>query len=166
MIEIFKDIPNYEGLYQVSNLGRVKSIERLSFIGRKLKEKMLKTPNNSLGYSSVVLCKKGLKISKYVHQLVAIAFLNHTPNKYKLVVNHINFIRNDNRVENLEIVTQRQNSNRKHCNSSSKYIGVSWCNTHKKWRAKILINKKSSFLGYYHNEIDAKNAYQDKLKEI
>ena len=166
MIEIFKDIPNYEGYYQVSNLGRVKSMKRLSLIGRKLKEKILKTPSNSNGYSTVVLCREDFRENKTVHQLVAMSFLNHKPKKHKLVVNHINFIRNDNRVENLEIVTQRENSNRKHCKSTSKYVGVSWCKTYEKWLAKIIINRKRTCLGYHHNEIDAHNAYQDKLKQL
>ena len=159
-MEIWKDVKGYEGFYQVSSLGRVKSLVR---IGRK-KEKILiggKTPN---GYLIASLCKNGKTTYKAKHQLVAIAFLNHVPNKTKLSVNHINFIRTDNRLENLEVVTIRENANKKHLKSTSKYIGVNWKKSHKKWVATIHLNKKQKYLGLFKNEIEAHTAYQEALK--
>ena len=84
----------------------------------------------------------------------------------ELVINHINFDKKDNKVSNLEIVTNRENSNRKHLKSTSKYTGVSFEKDRNKWVAQIKINGKRVLLGRFSNEIDASNAYQSKLKEI
>lgn len=159
MIEEWKDIIGYEGLYQISNFGNVKSV-------RFDKEKLLLPQTNSKGYYFVVLCDKTKRKQMQIHQLVAIAFLNHIPCKMELVINHINFDKKDNKVSNLEIVTNRENSNRKHLKSTSKYTGVSFEKDRNKWVAQIKINGKRVLLGRFSNEIDASNAYQSKLKEI
>ena len=165
--EIWKDIPNYEGYYQVSNLGNVKSLARFNNLGKRVKERVLKNlVNTTNGYLVVNLSKIGLVKTKQIHQLVAEAFLNHKPNGHKLVVNHKNFNREDNRVENLEIITNRENTNKKHKKSKSKYIGVTWHKRANKWTAQILYKRKNIHLGCFNNEIDAHNAYQNKLKEI
>lgn len=159
MIEEWKDILGYEGLYQVSNFGNVKSV-------RFNKEKLLLPQTNSKGYHFVALCDKTKRKQMQIHQLVAIAFLNHIPCKMELVINHINFDKKDNKVSNLEIVTNRENSNRKHLKSTSKYTGVSFEKDRNKWVAQIKINGNRVLLGRFPNEIDASNAYQSKLKEI
>lgn len=159
MIEEWKDIIGYEGLYQISNFGNVKSV-------RFDKEKLLLPQTNSKGYYFVVLCDKTKRKQMQIHQLVAIAFLNHIPCKMELVINHINFDKKDNNVSNLEIVTNRENSNRKHLKSTSKYTGVSFEKDRNKWISQIKINGKRVLLGRFSNEIDANDAYQSKLKEI
>lgn len=159
MIEEWKDILGYEGLYKVSNLGNIKSL-------KFQKEKVLKLQTNTKGYFIVNLYKNKKMKSHQIHQLVAIAFLNHVPCKMELVINHINFDKKDNKVSNLEIVTNRENSNRKHLKSTSKYTGVSFEKDRNKWLAQIKINGKRVLLGRFSNEIDASNAYQSKLKEI
>ena len=165
--EIWKDIPNYEGYYQVSNLGNVKSLARFNNLGKRVKERVLKNlVNTTKGYLVVRLSKIGLVKTKQIHQLVAESFLNHKPNGHKLVVNHINFDKKDNRLENLEIITNRENTNKKHKKSKSKYIGVTWHKRANKWTAQILYKRKNIHLGCFNNEIDAHNAYQNKLKEI
>ena len=164
--EIWKDVKGYKGLYQASDLGNIKSLSRYvnHRCGKKIiKERILKPIVNHYGYLFVNLFKKGIKKTITVHQLVAIAFLNHTPNGHKLVCNHINFNKQDNRVENLEIVTNRENTNKKHLKSTSKYTGVSWDKPLKKWAAYIHINIKKVHLGYYTNEYDAHLAYQNAL---
>jgi len=167
-VEEFRDIPNYEKSYQVSDLGRVKSLSRLvnnsccSFLS---KEKVLKQEIND-GYFRVDLCLNGNVKKIKVHQLVAIAFLKHIPCGFKLVINHKNFIKTDNRKLNLEIVTSRENSNLKHIKSTSKYTGVCWNIKSNKWHAQIIINKKRIHLGYFINEMDAHNAYQNALKNL
>ena len=169
-IEIWKPIEGFE-IYQVSNFGRVKSLER-SVIGkfnsvRFLKENILKLNLDKLGYSMVFLYDKNNKRNTIkVHQLVAIVFLNHKKSGHKLVVNHKDFNRQNNHIDNLEIVTQRENCNKKHIKSSSKYVGVCWHYKTNKWMARIQINGKSKYLGLFEKEIDASNAYQNKLKEI
>ncbi len=166
--EIFKDIPDYKGLYQVSNLGNVKSLERrVRCINgfRTLKGRALIHTIGSKGYYRVGLSKNSKCKTRRVHQLVAESFLNHKPVGYKLVVNHIDFDKLNNKVENLEIVTQRENSNQKHLKSSSKYIGVSWKKRENKWRAQININNKRKHLGYFDNELEAADAYKIALDE-
>ena len=162
-MEEFRDVIGYEGIYQISNMGRVKSLARESFTGRRLNEKILKPYLENAGYFKVVLTKDGKKKTRTIHQLVAEAFLDHTPCGYKLIVNHKNFIRHDNRAENLEIDTQRNNTNKKHIKSSSEYVGVTWSKQGRKWRANIRIKNKIKHLGLFTNEQDAGNAYEAAL---
>jgi hypothetical protein len=155
MQEIWKEIKNYPN-YKVSNLGRVK---RITGNGGILK------PQITGGYYHVSLCADRKISTKRVHQIVAIAFLDHTPSGHVLVVDHIDFDTLNNNVNNLRIITQRENTNRKHLNSSSKYVGVHWNKKVKKWRARITISGRLVHLGYFLNEIDASNAYDKALKE-
>jgi len=161
-IEIWNDIPNYEGLYQVSNFGNIKSLSNK----RNKKEKLLKPGISSVGYFLVGLSKK-CKIKSYkVHQLVAMTFLNHTPCGYKLVINHKDFNKLNNNIDNLEIVTQRENTNKKHFKSSSVYTGVSWNKKSKKWMAQISIKGKIKYLGCFCNELEAYECYNRSLKSL
>ena len=159
MKEVFKDVPGYEGLYQVSNLGNVKSL-------RFRKEIILKTRKSKHGYLSVILYKYVKPKTIKVHQLVAMAFLNHTPCGFKKVVNHINFDKTDNILENLEVITHRKNTNLKHFKNSSKYVGVHWAKDANKWKCLIHVNGKQKYLGYFTDELEASNAYQKELKQI
>jgi len=169
-IEIWKDIPGYEGIYQVSDLGRVKSVDREVMMKGKypyIKNGKIRKQFRYAGYFSLKL-HNGSKFEAFkVHRLVAMAFLNHVSDgTHKLVVNHIDFNKSNNRADNLEIITQRENANKIHIKSSSQYTGVHWHKIYKKWRASIYLNGKSKFLGLFENEIDASNAYQKSLKEI
>lgn len=160
IMEIYKDIKGYEGMYQVSNLGNVKSLKRK---GRK-NERLLKPTINSHGYLTVCLCKDKTQRVVKIHQLVCVAFLNHVPNGYKgLIVDHRNNDKLDNRLGNLQLVTARHNSS-KDRKGTSKYTGVSWRKDRNKWRAYITINYKIIHLGNFDNEIDAHNEYQKALK--
>jgi hypothetical protein len=96
--EIWKDVPEYEGLYQVSNLGRVKSLK----FGR---ERILKPQEGKQGYMHVFLYKEGDVKFYRVHRLMMLAFVGES----NLQVNHINGIKTDNRLENLEYCTGSQN---------------------------------------------------------
>jgi hypothetical protein len=158
-MEIWKDIPGYEN-YQVSNLGRIKSF----WSGKEI---ILKN-NLSRGYYIVGLYKNTKKINLKVHQLVAICFLDHIPNGHKNVIDHINGIQTDNRLENLRIITHRENisSGYSKKKTSSKYTGVSWYPGDKNWVANISINRKKINLGYFNIEEEASEAYQKALKEI
>ena len=103
--EIWKDIEGYEGLYQVSNLGRVKSLN----YKRTGKEKILKAYNNSHGYLQVNLCKDGNREQPLVHVLVATAFLDNPDNLPE--VNHKDENSKNNMVENLEYCSSSYNTN-------------------------------------------------------
>jgi hypothetical protein len=168
--EIWRDVPNYEGVYQVSNLGRVKSLPRNWNCGlntiRNHNGKLLKHGLNSDGYANVVLCKDKNRKTFKLHQLVAITFLNHIPNGNNMVVDHINDVRNDNRLENLQILTHRENSYKTQGKYSSQYKGVSFVKASKKWRVQIVINNKTKTVGRFSSELEAHIAYQNKLKEI
>ena len=162
MEEIWKDIDGYEGYYQVSNLGRVKSLN----YRRKRVEEQIKTLLNNHGYLCVNLYKDKIVNKRQVHQLVAEAFLNHKSCGHNLVVNHKDFNRQNNQVDNLEITTNRENTNREHIKSTSEYVGVCWSKVHKKWLSRLRINDKRKHLGFFADELEASDAYQNALKTI
>lgn len=107
MKEIWKDIKGYEGLYQVSNLGNVKRIRFINIHSNYPKEKMKSKKLRKDGYYEIALYKNGKGKSIQIHRLVAKAFIKEIDGKE--YVNHINGIKTDNRVENLEWVTASEN---------------------------------------------------------
>ena len=111
--EVWKDIEGYEGLYQVSNKGRVKSLERMcetskdkSKAQRNVKSKIMVQTLSKKNYPRVGLSKEGKYMVIVVHRLVAKAFVENPMNKK--TVDHINTVRTDNRVENLRWLTQEE----------------------------------------------------------
>lgn len=108
MEEIWKDIKEFEGYYQVSNLGRVRSVDRIVYDTvrnryRLLKGKVLIQRDNGHGYLGVMFCKEHIIYNKYVHRLVAEAFLPNPDNLPS--VNHKDENKANNRVDNLEWCT-------------------------------------------------------------
>ena len=108
--EEFKDIVGYEGLYQISNLGNVKSLPKL--IKRTLsnnyisKEKIMIPQKSLKGYLTIQLSKNGFKKRFYIHRLVANAFIGKIEG---LTIDHFNNNKSDNKVSNLSIMTQNEN---------------------------------------------------------
>lgn len=109
-MEIWKNIIGFEGLYEISNLGKIKSIKRKcpSKNGlRTVPEKIMKTKLDKDGYEVINLAKNGGKIYISIHRLLGIAFI---PNPLNLPqINHIDGIKTNNKLENLEWVTEKEN---------------------------------------------------------
>ena len=106
--EQWKTIDGYED-YEVSNYGRVKSLERIDNLGRTIKEKILKQSTNNNGYQQVCLCKNGKRKMFQVHRLVANAFIPN-PNNYA-EINHKDECKTNNHVSNLEWCNRKYNCN-------------------------------------------------------
>ena len=162
MQEIWKDIPQYEGLYKCSNLGRILSIGN----NKTKKDKILKFGVNN--YQFVNLSKNKIVSRYYVHELVAITFLNYIKNGRSIVINHIDGNKINNILENLEIVSNRYNVSDGYLrkNKTSKYTGVSWDKNKNKWVVSAWNSefKKKIFLGYFKCELKAAYVYNMYIK--
>ena len=172
MKEEFRDVLGYEGIYQVSNLGNVKSLARVIDRGdsyRTLQEKILKP--GLIGvvgnrYYAVILYINGYMKSHHIHQLVAQAFIDQNYISNGLVVNHRDGNPLNNNLENLEIVTYRINTSTEKCKNrivTSTLTGVSWNKSYSKWQSHIRIERKTFYLGYFTDEIEAGEIYQRAL---
>lgn len=110
-MEIFKSISGYEGIYEVSNLGTVRSIDRLIVSRRGSKEiregRTLKVELHSRGYLRVMLSRFDVHKKVYIHRLVAETFIDNPLRKPQ--INHRNLNKKDNRVSNLEWCTLNEN---------------------------------------------------------
>jgi hypothetical protein len=142
---------NYNENYLVSDLGRVRSL---------FTNKILTQSKANGGYLKVNLSRKTIS----VHKLVAIVWLDHVPNGYIEVVDHINGNPADNKASNLRLITNRENTSK--IRGKSRFVGVHWSKAKSKWQSRILIDGKRHHLGYFDNEIDAGEAYKQKLKSI
>lgn len=108
MEEEWRDIEGYEGLYQVSNLGRIKALERTVIVP----ERIMTASTTKNGYSQVRLTKDKEAISILIHRIVAKAFIPNPDNKPE--VNHKAGIKTDNRVSELEWNTKSENQTHSH----------------------------------------------------
>jgi hypothetical protein len=170
--EIWKVLVNDNNDYSVSNLGRVKSLsrEKEQRNGKiiLIKGRILKQSINRFGYLQLAFIKSGKLKSFRVNRLVSYYFIE---NKYNLKqVNHIDGIKTNNKLENLEWVSNMENSCHRFLNTkkASKFIGVSFCKELNKWRAKIYFNGKQIHLGVFKSEIEAhlKRVEFEKLNNI
>lgn len=177
--EEWRDVKGFEGIYQVSNKSRVKSVDRFVICEgdntrleyqKFFKGKILKQIIGPTGYK-VVHLRRG-KVSKMVkvHRLVAIAFIEN-PNNYP-DVNHINSIKTDNTSSNLEWCTPSQNSRHSYNvdknfrNYTGKPRGINFHPRTKTWMAKMMFNTEMIFLGYHKEKSSAYKAYYEKFKEL
>lgn len=113
--EQWRDIPGYEGYYEVSSIGRVRSASRFRGDGRRKPGKIIKTPL-SMGYPCFNLCRDGEQIQVRVHRMVALAFLGPAPDDSE-TVNHKDFDRLNNRSENLEWLSHADNIRHAHASA-------------------------------------------------
>lgn len=166
-VEQWKDIPDYEGLYQASDLGRIKAMpkEKNHSSGKGTflsKEKILKQSKGNV-YFMVALYLND-KMKQYLtHQLVAITFLNHKPNRVLVNVDHINNVKHDNRLVNLQLITPRENKIKDSVNKTG-FTGVN--EREGRFQATIQFNGKIVNLGFYESSELASEKYQEALSLI
>ena len=153
--EIWREVKGYEGLYEVSNLGRIKSFHK------REEGVILKPDKNPNGYLYIGLCKGSVKKSIKVHQLVAIAFLNHTPNGCKIVVDHIDNDPLNNRLDNLQIITQRENLSK---DKTTEFTGVQ--KRGEKFKSVIKSKGKIYTLGTFTTAEEASLYYRNAVIAI
>jgi len=158
----WKQIIGYNGIYRISSFGEVKSI-------RNGNEKILKA-GITRGYYIVGLSKNGKRTTNYIHSLMSVTFLGYDKSNKKLVPDHKDGVKLNNKISNIKIVTRRENVSvyfrRDRNKLSSKLAGVSWNKRDKKWYSQIYINGKRKYLGIFNTEIEASNAYQKELISI
>jgi hypothetical protein len=160
-METWKDIIGFEGVYQVSDLGNVKSLKRYVSNGHALieiKEKLLTKKLTKNGYLAVTFRHYEHFSTPLIHRLVAAAF-HENPEK-KPQVNHKNGIKIDNRKQNLEWITSMENCcHREKLNKkTSSFTDVHWDKKDRKWKAYIRFKSKLNYLGSFDNELSAYNA--------
>ncbi len=162
--EQWKDVVDYEGLYHISDLGRVKSFNGVN-VSKPL---ILSQRKASSGYLRVNFSKKGVHSTKLIHVLVCISFLGHKPCGYNLVINHKDNVKENNALLNLEIVTQRENVDHgfTFITQSSKFRGVSSHKKSGKFQARIYTKPKERYLGLFNTEEEASEAYKEALKKF
>lgn len=155
--EIWRDITGYDGIYQVSNLGNVRSIEHIDCRKRnRIAGRVLKPGKKQNGYLQVVLKDEtGKSKNYYVHRLVMKAFVGECPAEYE--VNHIDENKSNNTLENLEYVTHRCNINHgtgKFRSAAKKGKPVEQYSTDDEWLAEYASTSEAERItGVWHNNI-------------
>lgn len=165
-IEQWKDILDYEGLYQASDLGRIKSLE-------KSRKKSANNPNSFVRVRIIKasLSQKYLNTGLYkdkhksflVHHLIALVFMGFKANVGNIVIDHKNNVSTDNRLVNLQLISRRHNNN-KDAKNKTGAIGV-YANKGF-YHARISFNGKNYNLGSFKNLLDAKNKYLEAYNLI
>lgn len=172
--EIWLPIVGYEDRYQVSNTGKVKAIARMEFMPwqkthRKINERTMRIYQKDNKYLFVTLSDGGGRKTqrpRYIHRLVAQSFIGNIPKGY--VVNHLDGNVLNNCVENLEIVSQRDNclhglNKRK---KSSKYPGVHLERKTGKWKVMARTGDKKLYLGKFNSEDAAYEVYKSFVESL
>jgi len=154
--EIWKPVVGYSGYYSVSSLGSVRSENRTTSDGKACKRKILK-PSYSRGYTHVVLSMGGSTLTRRVHRIVAEAFYGISD----MQVDHINSVKDDNRIENLEYVTCRENITRSRSPLKKNSLPTGVQKRCKKFRASAWRDGKNHYLGTFETPEAAKESYDN-----
>lgn len=174
-IEIWKDIEGFEGLYQVSNFGRIKGIERVVEYSCKdhrnggkhtVEGKILKESIDEKGYKKISLYKENKSYNKFTHRLVAEAFIPNPENKK--AVNHIDFDTCNNNIWNLEWLTPIEYNSWSYENENRKGQMVKVTFLDERIEIYPSISKASNFIGCHRDTIYGywDRGYSKKIKEL
>lgn len=157
--EVYKDVKEYEGHYQISNKGNIKSL-------KKNKELILKPSIDKKEYHKVSLYKEGKGSKFYIHRLVIQMFKGRISDGKNLVVDHIDNDKSNNELDNLQVISNRENltKDKWRYNPSSQYTGVCFHTTKRKWESSIFVNGNSFHLGYFRDETIAAQEYKNALE--
>lgn len=164
--EIWKDIPGYEGRYQVSNIGHVRS---LNYCGKGVVS-LLKLTTDKDGYHVIFIYSKEQSVRRYrcfrVGRLVGIVFIPNPDNKPE--IDHINGIRTDDRIENLRWVTRKENDNNPHCLKKKSETRMGKLNPQygKKASSELRNKLSESHKGIKHSETWIRNSAMGKWKKV
>lgn len=173
--EIWQPIKGYEQLYEISTHGRIKVLQRLvvykNGVNRIFPQKIMKVHNDGNGYLTVRLTKLVRGKTWKVHILSAITFKGFIQGSInergeKLIIDHNDNNRQNNYNSNLKVTTQRNNTSKDKKGFTSKYTGVFWSKKTSRWVSKIWIIDKRVYLGSFKCELQASEAYQNKLKSL
>lgn len=162
--EEWRPVVGYEGYYEISSFGRVKSLSRTRGGGIYSSEKILKQSLTRKGYCSVGFSKHSNGKTCSVHSLVALMFIGERPPN--LVIDHIDNNPLNNQATNLRYLSNRENISKGHLINSSKLTGAIYDKKNKMWVARIGYNRVYYFLGCFKSEIDAHEAYNKALLNL
>mgnify|MGYP003652830279 CR=1 FL=1 len=157
-MEYWKQIEGWPN-YEISNFGNVKS-------NKGKTERLLKQSPTDRGYLRVNLSNDNKSKTKYIHKLVAVAFLGHVPDGMNVIIDHIDNRKGNNHVSNLQLTTNRENTSKDRTGGHSNHVGVSWDKSRKKWIARIRINGKQTHLGSFTDETAAATRYHIALNAL
>jgi len=169
--EVWKGVKDFEGYYHISTFGNIKSLDREYLMVRNnciaiKKGTTLKPYLNGNGRLDIDLRVNGERKTMALSQVMAITFMNHVPCGLDTVVDHIDNNPLNNRLDNLQLITNRKNCSKDRKNKTSNFTGVHWDKDRNKWKSSIRIENKEVFLGRYDNEEYASIAYQNKLATL
>ena len=178
MQEIWKNVIEYENLYQISNLGNIRRHPDKQSKNKYSTPKVLerKTAINYLGYAYATLCKENVSVKKTIHQLVAVAFIPEC--NYGNIINHIDGNKLNNCVSNLELSNSVHNNTHAHAiglspkpgKSIYRNVSIRMRNGKKAsnmgYMASVKINSLRHYIGWFHDEIEAAKAVDTYLDHI